>query len=333
MDKLIRNCGLIALRNIDELKSISIRTLINVAEDNGIKLYPYKIPVDELKYVKLPAIFHAENHFVYVDSVDLLNDINLTGNVLLTEQIYGKENIIDDLKNITGETWVAAGVATVGLGLSAYQIHKGNQQKKEADKLAAENKRPDYEIPVELQQNLTQAQQMALEGLPAEQKQQYLNNIQRSQNFGLGALSDRRLGLAGLGSIVQSGNDASQNLLSMDAQARRQNQIGLMNARQTFANYKDKRYEQNQLNPYYENAAAIRGLKGAGMQNEWQGLSSGANTISSFGTSMNGQNFTKKKPNPYQSQDNGLGSGYYSNQPYEQKPLWQTANNFDQFSE
>ncbi len=156
----------------------------------------------------------------------------------------------------------------LGLGQSIYGIwqqHKGNQ-------LAQQNQRPTYNIPDEINQNLSQAQQQALEGLPSEQKQQYINNIQRSQSFGLGAQSDRKGGLAGLGSIVQQGNDASTNLLSMDSQARRQNQMGLMNARTQLANYKDKAFEFNQANPYYEKAQAARALQGAGLQNMWGGL-------------------------------------------------------------
>ncbi len=153
-----------------------------------------------------------------------------------------------------------------------YQQHKGNQ-------MAAQNQRPNYEIPDEIKQNLSQAQNMALEGLPAEQKQQYLQNIQRSQNFGLGAQSDRKGGLAGLGSIVQSGNDASMNLLSADAQARRQNQGALMNARTAMAGYKDKAFEFNKANPFYEKAAAARAMQGAGQQNIWGGLGTAAGVI------------------------------------------------------
>ncbi len=168
---------------------------------------------------------------------------------------------------------IAEGV--LGLGQSAYglwQAHKGNQ-------MASANKRPTYEIPDEINQNLNQAQQMALTGLPDEQKQQYVNNIQRSQNFGLGASSDRKGGLAGLGGLVQQGNDASMNLLSADAGARRQNQMGLMNARTQLANYKDKAFEFNKANPYYENAAAARAMQGAGAQNIWGGLGTTAGAL------------------------------------------------------
>ncbi len=186
---------------------------------------------------------------------------------------------------------MALGIAEGVLGglqslYGIYQQHRGNM-------MAKANQRPTYEIPGEIQQNLNQAQSMALQGLPEEQKQQYVNNLQRSQNFGLGAASDRKGGLAGLGGLVQQGNDASMNLLSADAGARRQNQMGLMNARTQLANYKDKAFEYNQANPYQEKAAAARSMQGAGLQNMWGGLGtiagvSGRNQIANQGNQGQG---------------------------------------------
>ncbi len=167
-----------------------------------------------------------------------------------------------------GGPWGAIVGGLIGAGQSAYGIY----QKHKADQLAATNIRPTYKIPQGIQDNLTQAQQMALEGLPEEQKTQYLNNLQRAQSFGLNSISERRGGLAGLSGIVQQGNDASMNLLSADSAARRSNQSTLFNARTQLANFGDKAFQFNQADNYYENAAAARGLAGAGLQNVWGGL-------------------------------------------------------------
>lgn len=153
--------------------------------------------------------------------------------------------------------YIAGGMTNA---LAVYQYHKGRKMQKG-------NVRPTYNIPEEITANLTDAQRMALEGLPAEQKQQFINNIQRSQNFGLSALSDRKAGLSGLGSLVQNTTDAYSNLLTQDAAARMQNQQSLMNARGQMAQYKDQAFELNKLNPYYEKEAAAQALMGAGMQN------------------------------------------------------------------
>lgn len=163
------------------------------------------------------------------------------------------------------------GVASGILGgiESAYGLYQSIQ----GNKMASQNQRPTYEIPQEISQNLSQAQQMALEGLPAEQKEQYINNIQRSQNFGLNQLNSRKAGLSGLGSVVQAGDDSYNNLLSEDSAARMNNQRGLMNARSTMAGYKDKAFQLNQLDPYNTKAAAARAMQGAGLQNIYGGLS------------------------------------------------------------
>ena len=160
--------------------------------------------------------------------------------------------------SILGGIQAAAGIA---------QYIKGRQ-------IAKSNVRPTYEIPTEISQNLTQAQMAALEGLPPEQKKQYVENVQRQQNFGLTALGERKSGIAGLAALTQSGSDAYKDLLSADAAARAENQQRLMSAREQMAGYKDKSFELNKLLPYQEKAEAATGLQGAGLQNIMGGLQS-----------------------------------------------------------
>jgi hypothetical protein len=168
---------------------------------------------------------------------------------------------------------------TAGLGI--YQYAKG-QQEQDA------NKRPEYQIPKEISDNLSQAQMMALEGLPAEQKQQYIQNIQRSSNFGLRAISSRKGGLAGVAGLVQNQNDASANLLSQDAAARQQNQRFAMQEGNTMANYKDQAFKINKLNPYYEKTAESQALLGAGIQNIAGGIRQGEGAAMLSDPSMGG---------------------------------------------
>lgn len=139
-------------------------------------------------------------------------------------------------------------------------------------------KRPEYQIPDEVKQNLTQAQMQSFEGLPAEQKKQYLENLQRGQAFQAKQLNDRSSGVAGIASMAQSQNDALKNLLGMDAQARMQNQANLMQQRSNMAQYQDKAFQINQMEPYMQQAQAAESLKGAGLQNIFGGLTSGVQT-------------------------------------------------------
>jgi len=115
--------------------------------------------------------------------------------------------------------------ALVGAGVGLLKTGYGISQQQKAEALDRQNARPKYNVPEEIRKNLNQAQLMALEGLPDEQKQQFVNNIQRSQQFGLQSLSSRKSGLAGLGSLVQQGNDAYGNLLSQDVAAKQRNQM------------------------------------------------------------------------------------------------------------
>lgn len=159
---------------------------------------------------------------------------------------------------IGGVNNYAAGAGTMLFGL--HQYYNGKKMEKN-------NKRPTYEIPDEVKQNLSQAQQMALQGLPEEQKQQFLSNIERGQAFGMSQIGSRKGGLAGVAAMNQNANDAYGNLMSMDAQARMQNQGVLMNQRQNMADYKDQAFQVNKMNPYYEVQARAEAMKGAGVQN------------------------------------------------------------------
>lgn len=162
----------------------------------------------------------------------------------------------------------AGGGATTTLG-AAQLLYGMSQQKK--------NKRPEYVIPEEIGQNLNQAQQQALQGLPEAQKQQYLNNLQQSTAYALQQSSSRKGGLTGIAALNQQNIQGNQNLLAMDAQARMQNQQQLMAKRNQMADYKQQAFQLNSLNPYYEKTAQNQALMGAGMQNVSQGFQASNN--------------------------------------------------------
>jgi hypothetical protein len=163
-------------------------------------------------------------------------------------------------------TAVGAGVgALVGLGIGGAQYLKGK-------KLERENQRPTYQIPQESFQNLTQAQQMELQGLPEEQKQAYIESLQQQTAYGLGQIGSRKGGLTGLAGLVNQQNQGMQNLMTQDASARMANIHGLMNQRQNVADYRGQEFQFNKLNPFYFKQAQAEALKGSGMQNTMTGL-------------------------------------------------------------
>ena len=159
---------------------------------------------------------------------------------------------------------IAAGIGLAKLGVGIAQQRKGKKLEEATD-------RPDYEIPEEVFQNLNQAQQMALQGLPAEQKKQYIQNLQQSGQFALSQSGSRKAGLTGIAQLNQQQNFGMQNMLAMDAQARQQNQMQVMQQRQNVAGFRDQAFELNQLNPYYEDISQARGLQSSGLQNIFSG--------------------------------------------------------------
>jgi len=170
---------------------------------------------------------------------------------------------------LTAAAALSAIPAVVQAGTGIYQTYQGN-------KLANSMERPDYSIPQEVLDNLTDSQIQALRGLPEEQRQQYMDNIMRSAQTSISALGDRKGGLAGMSGVQQQQNDAYKNLLSMDAQKREENERNLQATRNTVAGYRDKEFQTNEMKPFEDTMAAATGMQGAGIQNIMGGVTSGA---------------------------------------------------------
>lgn len=189
-------------------------------------------------------------------------------------------------------------------GTGIYQMYKGAKQAQQAEDMYK-----DYTIPQEIYDTLSSAEIQALEGLPAAQKAQYIQNINRSTQSGLNALKDRKSSLSGVEGIYRNEQDAYGNLLAQDAMARQQNQANLQGVRNNMAGYQDKSYDMNVLQPYMAMMQSAEGMKGAGMQNIIGTLKSGSQMSQDnrFLQDILGQQKT--------NQDNNLNVGYTRNIP------------------
>lgn len=161
-------------------------------------------------------------------------------------------------------------LAGVQAGIGAAQAISGYKQKKNLT-------RPEYQIPEEIERNMTEAELMSYYGLPDAQKAEYMQNIQRSTQGALRGISDRRGGLGAVSVAQQTQQDAYMNLLSADVQQRMQNIQTAQNMRQTMANYRDKAFAINEMQPYEQSYAEAQSLVGAGMQNVMGGLTQAVN--------------------------------------------------------
>ncbi len=166
---------------------------------------------------------------------------------------------------------IASGLGAIG-GIG--QIGLGIWQGFQARKLEKDNKRPTYEIPSAIKDNMTMAQMRALEGIPEEQKQQYIDNLQKNQLLQLTAAGDRGNSLNAIAGIAAQGNEGIRNLATADANQRIQNQQTAYKMNAAYGDAQNTEFELNKLNPFYENAAAIRGLKNSQQQNVFGGIKS-----------------------------------------------------------
>lgn len=166
------------------------------------------------------------------------------------------------------------GVANIAGGLLSGVT--GFFQRRKAKKELAKLQRPEYTIPNEILQNQKMAQSAANEGLPSQQYNQAMQNIQRQQNRALSAASSRRGGLMALPGLQQQANDQLLNLDVKDAQARMANQQQLYGINSQVAGYRDKAFNINKMQPYQDNLSYYRSLLGAGNQNLVGGIDKAA---------------------------------------------------------
>lgn len=168
---------------------------------------------------------------------------------------------------------VSVGVGVAGLGLN---VAKSISQSSKASEIERNNKRPDYVIPAEYEQNLKLAKQMALIGMPQQQYNNQLNNIQQNQAGAIGALSRSANPGAGLASIVRGGDNATNQLNAQDAMMRQDNQRYMIGQNAQLAQQKLAKQQYDKFDKYTENFNQAAALRGAANQNLQNGITGAA---------------------------------------------------------
>src|SRR3990167_1597193 len=90
------NCGIQALSQMECFGKISIATLIEIAKENGVTLYAYKVADHELPAFPRPAIFHSSepDHYTFVGFGERsYENLKYTGYALTTVKIEGKKTL------------------------------------------------------------------------------------------------------------------------------------------------------------------------------------------------------------------------------------------------
>lgn len=133
---------------------------------------------------------------------------------------------------------LAGGLLSMGIGL----VQRG-----QANKWLKNNQQPIEGLPSEIKRNQQLAEIRANTGLPSEQYNNAMKNIQRQQLMALRGASQmgggKALGI--LGGINEQGNDAVAGLDAADAGARLNNEGQLINVNNNVANWKSQLFDRN----------------------------------------------------------------------------------------
>lgn len=148
----------------------------------------------------------------------------------------------------------------------------GIGQRKKGNKLLNSLQYPTEAVPAEEIENQNIARQQAATGLPSEQYNNAMKNIQRQQLLAIKSSHDRRGGLGSIAGIQQGTNDATMNLDVADAKQKITNQNNLMNVNNRLASWKDKVWQANVKDKYNRDYAYGMGLVGQGNQNLYSGI-------------------------------------------------------------
>ena len=158
------------------------------------------------------------------------------------------------------------------LGISALgSVLQGASQRRQARELEAQNVRPQYTPSPQLAENRALALQQSRVGLPEQVYNNQLNQIQQNFATGLRQIGQRGNTAVNTNSLVSGVNQSVQNLNALDAQARQQGTLNLMQANTALSNERRGIFQDN-LNQYMFNAQNIASMRRAGTQNIFGGL-------------------------------------------------------------
>jgi len=160
----------------------------------------------------------------------------------------------------------SAGGALLNFGVGVAQRAKGKKLLRQAGEA------PDMSIPNEVLQNQKMAQLAANTGLPQEQYNNAMKNLQRNQLMALRGGQDRRAGLSLLAGSQQMMDDGTLKLDVADANARNQNQRTLIGVNNQVGNWKNKVWQNNVGDKWARKYQYAMSLLGSGNQNATTGV-------------------------------------------------------------
>lgn len=169
---------------------------------------------------------------------------------------------------------------------AAKAIHGANQAK-QGRRMAANNKRPTFDIQQEYFDNQSLAQNMAQRGLSEASMNFYTNNANR----GLTTATDTALQLGGgINSVSQAFDQYNQSLAGIaaaDAEMRNQNIRYLMEANNQIAGQKTQKWALDKYEPYKDTARTAAAMQKIGTENIFSGISQVGSSVAAMGSAGN----------------------------------------------
>ena len=194
---------------------------------------------------------------------------------------------------------IAQGVgALINTGIGFAQRSKGKKLLKQIGEA------PDMPIPNEVLQNQKMAQLRANTGLPSEQYNNAMKNLQRNQLIALRSGQDRRGGLSLISGSQQGMDDATLKLDVADANARMQNEKTLYGVNNLVGNWRNRQWQNNVGDKWNRKYQYAQSLLGAGNQNATTGVNqlvgAGALYAGNRGTRANQEDLLRTDSSNYE---------------------------------
>jgi hypothetical protein len=185
---------------------------------------------------------------------------------------------------------IAQGIGSlINLGVGASQRHKGKKL------LSQLGQSPTQYIPDAISQNQKMAELGANTGLPSEQYNQAMKNLQRNQMIALRGGSDRGAALGLVGRGQQQMDDSTLKLDAANANARMQNQRTLYGINNQVGQWQNNVWQNNVNAPYMRKYQYANSLLGSGNQN----LTTGLDQLGAAGVQYGMSGGFRNKPKGY----------------------------------
>jgi hypothetical protein len=177
--------------------------------------------------------------------------------------------------------------AGVGLATAAYSVGTGIDQKDKAKRSAAQAElyKPVEKLPSELLENQTNARIASQTGMPSEQYNSAMQNIQRTQAKAIRDAQGRRVGGAMATAVQDNTNNALLDLDAQNAKQRVANQRTLIGVNKDISGTKRDIFNRDARQAYEAKYNYAMSLLGAGNMNIANGVNSGLATVGNLAAS------------------------------------------------